>query len=97
MKRAKVKEPRGEYVSENGDTLKREGGKIWSPIRQKWLVETPEEYVRQEYLLILLQEYGFTLDQISRKRRLPGAGPGMRERTSWCGAPPKTRRPAKHP
>lgn len=76
MKRAKVKEPRGEYVAENGDTLKREGGKIWSPIRQKWLVETPEEYVRQEYLLILLQEYGFILDQIAEEEEVTGRGAG---------------------
>ena len=76
MKRAKVKEPRGEYVSVNGDTLKREGGKIWSPIRQKWLVETPEEYVRQEYLLILLQEYEFALDQIAEEEEVTGRGAG---------------------
>ena len=76
MKRAKVKEPRGEYVAESGASLKREGGKIWSPLRQKWLVETPEEYVRQEYLLILLQEYGFTLDQISEEEEVTGRGSG---------------------
>lgn len=76
MKRVKVKEPRGEYVAESGATLKREGGKIWSPLRQKWLVETPEEHVRQEYLLILLQEYGFTLDQISEEEEVTGRGAG---------------------
>jgi type I restriction enzyme M protein len=29
-------------------------GEIWSHVRCKWLVETPEETVRQEYLLILI-------------------------------------------
>lgn len=76
MKRAKVKEPRPEYVAENGATLKREGGKIWSHVRQKWLVETPEEFVRQEYLLILLHEYGFTLEQIAEEEEVTGRGSG---------------------
>ncbi len=30
-----------------------EQGKIWSHIRQKWLIETPEERVRQEYVCSL--------------------------------------------
>ncbi len=35
--------------------IKRDGkGKIYSHVRKKWLVETPEETVRQEYLLHLV-------------------------------------------
>ncbi|WP_216329588.1 N-6 DNA methylase [Deinococcus aestuarii] len=49
-------------------------GKIFSHVRQKWLVETPEERVRQEYLLILVNEYGFGLDQIGEERDLSGRG-----------------------
>jgi type I restriction enzyme M protein len=49
-------------------------GKIWSHIRNKWLVETPEERVRQEYLLILVNEYGFSLDQIAEELDLTGRG-----------------------
>ena len=44
--------------------VKREKGKVWSHIRKKWIVETPEETVRQEYLCVLVNEYGFSLDQI---------------------------------
>ena len=44
--------------------VRREKGKIWSHIRKKWIVETPEETVRQEYLCIFVNEYGFSLDQI---------------------------------
>ncbi len=47
--------------------LKREGGKIWSRVRRKWLVETPEESVRQQYLLVLLYEYGYGLEQIAEE------------------------------
>ena len=42
-----------------GLTVQRKNGKIWSHIRQRWLVETPEERVRQEYLVHLVSEYGF--------------------------------------
>ena len=56
--------------------IKREetAGKIWSHVRSKWLVETPEETVRQEYLLILANEYGFSLDQIAEELDLTGPG-----------------------
>lgn len=49
-------------------------GKIWSHIRSKWLVETPEETVRQEYLLLLVNEYGFSVDQIAEELDLTGRG-----------------------
>jgi type I restriction enzyme M protein len=75
-KRKGTTEPKPEYVATNGAKLKREDGKIWSPVRQKWLVETPEEYVRQEYLLILLHEYGFSLDQIGEEEEVTGRGSG---------------------
>ncbi|WP_373502300.1 type I restriction enzyme HsdR N-terminal domain-containing protein [Aestuariivirga sp.] len=49
-------------------------GKIWSHVRQKWLVETPEETVRQKYLLVLVNDYGFSVDQISEEMDLTGRG-----------------------
>ena len=51
-------------------------GKIFSPVRQDWYVETPEERVRQEYLLVLVNEYGFRLDQIAEEEELTGRGSG---------------------
>lgn len=48
--------------------------KIWSHVRNKWLVETPEETVRQEYLLVLVNDYGFALDQIAEEMDLTGRG-----------------------
>jgi hypothetical protein len=71
-----IQDPQAEYVARNGDKLRREGGKIWSEVRQKWLVETPEEFVRQEYLLILLHEYGFAIEQIDEEAEVTGRGPG---------------------
>ena len=47
-------------------------GQIWSHVRAKWLIETPEELVRQEYLCVLVNEYGFKLEQIDEEVSLPG-------------------------
>lgn len=52
------------------------GGKIWSHIRKKWLIETPEETVRQEYLCILVNEYGFSIDQMDEEAEVTGRGSG---------------------
>jgi hypothetical protein len=54
-----------------------QAGKIWSPIRQKWLNEAPEEKVRQEYLCILANEYGFGLDQIAEEESVTERGSGQ--------------------
>lgn len=47
--------------------IKRENGKIYAPLKDKWLVETPEELVRQEYIKILVEEYGYSLDQMAQE------------------------------
>lgn len=57
--------------------IKRDGhGKIWSHIRKKWLVETPEETVRQDYLCTLVNEYGYVLAQIDEEISVDGRGSG---------------------
>ena len=48
--------------------VQRDGkGRIYSHVRAIWLVETPEERVRQEYLCVLANEYGFAPDQIAEE------------------------------
>ena len=49
-------------------------GLIWSHVRGKWLVETPEEAVRQQYLVTLCNEYEFALDQMAEEMELTGRG-----------------------
>jgi type I restriction enzyme M protein len=51
---------------------RREKGKIWSHVRQKWLNDQPEESVRQECLCVLVNEYGFTIEQIDEEVSAPG-------------------------
>jgi len=58
-------------------SIRQEKGKIWSHIRQKWLIETPEEFVRQKYLTILVNEYGYDLKQIEEEESVTGRGAGQ--------------------
>jgi type I restriction enzyme M protein len=57
-------------------SVRRDKGKVWSHVRKKWLVETPEETVRQEYLCTLVNEYGFSLDQMDEELEVTGRGSG---------------------
>jgi type I restriction enzyme M protein len=63
---------------QNGSALKvrRENGKIWSYLRGMWLVETPEEDVRQGYLPVLTNEYGYSLEQMQEELEVTGRGAG---------------------
>jgi len=49
-------------------------GEIYSHIRKIWLVETPEERVRQEYLCVLVTQYGYSLEQIEEEIKVTGRG-----------------------
>ncbi|MHB0984823.1 MAG: type I restriction enzyme HsdR N-terminal domain-containing protein [Sulfuricella sp.] len=67
---------KGESGMSTQIAVRREKGKIWSHIRQKWLIETPEESVRQEFLCVLVTEYGFALDQMDEEVEVTGRGSG---------------------
>lgn len=56
--------------------IQEEGNKIFSHIRKMWLIKTPEEIVRQNYLLTLVNEYGYSLDQIDEELAITGRGSG---------------------
>lgn len=45
--------------------IKRDNGKIFCPLTDSWHIETPEEKVRQEYIKILVEDYGYSLDQMA--------------------------------
>ena len=47
-------------------------GEIFSHIRQKWLTKTPEEVVRQNYLLQLVNKYGYSIEQIKEEENVTG-------------------------
>ena len=41
--------------------------KIYAPLKDKWLILTPEERVRQEYICRLVNHYGFDLSQMAQE------------------------------
>jgi type I restriction enzyme M protein len=47
------------------DELRIRGNEVFSTIRQKWVQFTPEEKVRQEFLRVLIEEYGYSSDQFA--------------------------------
>lgn len=48
-------------------SLQRENGKIYSHIRGKWLDETPEEFVRQTFVVDLVNNFGYPLDVMAEE------------------------------
>ncbi len=58
------------------DQIQIRGNQILSILRQKWVALTPEERVRQEYLRVLLEEYGFKPEQIEEEVSVTGRGSG---------------------
>lgn len=47
--------------------IKRDGRKIYCPLTDSYHIETPEEKVRQEYIIKLVNEYGYSLDQMAQE------------------------------
>ena len=47
--------------------IKCENGKIYAPLKNKWLVETPEEIVRQKFICLLVDSYGYNLEQMAQE------------------------------
>jgi type I restriction enzyme M protein len=47
--------------------IKKSGNKIFAPLIGKELICTPEEEVRQEYIIHLLNQYGYSLDQMAQE------------------------------
>jgi type I restriction enzyme M protein len=56
------------------DEIQLKGNQIFSPVRGKWLPLTPEERVRQQYLSVLTNEYGYSIDQIAEEESVTGRG-----------------------
>ena len=59
--------------------IKREKGKIFCPLTKSWHIETPEEKVRQEYIKNLVENYGYSLDQMAQELRVTNAKRGQGE------------------
>lgn len=47
--------------------IQRKEGKIYAPLKDAWLIETPEEIVRQEFILHLINELGYEKEQMAQE------------------------------
>ena len=47
-------------------TVKIDDNKIFAPLKGKWLVYKPEEEVRQKYICRLVNNYGYSIDQMDQ-------------------------------
>lgn len=56
------------------DQIQIRGNEVFSTLRQRWIPLTPEEMVRQQYLSVLVEEYGFGFDQIAEELEVTGRG-----------------------
>ena len=54
-----------------------DGNKIYSPLRDKWLVLTPEEQVRQSYICRLVNVYGYDLEQMVEELKVNNSHRGQ--------------------
>ena len=54
-----------------------ENNKIFAPLKNKWLVNKPEEQVRQKYICRLVDSYGFCLDQMAQELQVSNAQRGQ--------------------
>ena len=57
--------------------IKRENGKIFCPLTNSWHIETPEEKVRQEYIKNLVENYGYSLDQMAQEIKVTNSQRGQ--------------------
>ena len=55
----------------------RENGKIFCPLTNSWHIETPEEKVRQEYIKNLVENYGYSLDQMAQELKVNNSQRGQ--------------------
>lgn len=57
--------------------IKKNGNKIFAPLVGKELICTPEEEVRQEYIIHLVNKYGYSLDQMAQEVKVNNSKRGQ--------------------
>lgn len=57
--------------------LKQENGMIYSFIRNKMLINKPEEQVRQQFVAMLVNEFGYSLEQMDEKLQVNNSNRGQ--------------------
>ena len=72
-----------------------ENNKIFAPLKDKWLVNKPEEQVRQKYICRLVDSYGYSLDQMAQELQVSnsqrGQGAARADIVIWRSKEDKTK------
>ncbi len=56
--------------------VKEENGKIFCPLKNDWHISTPEERVRQKYITNLVNDYGYSLEQMEQEIKVTNSQRG---------------------
>lgn len=57
--------------------IQEKDGRIFCPLINKWLVAKPEEKVRQRYICLLVNEYGYSLNQMAQELKVNNSQRGQ--------------------
>ena len=77
------------------------GNKIYAPLKDKWLVLKPEEEVRQKYICRLIDNYGYSIEQMDQEIQVSnsqrGQGAARADIVVWKSKEDKLADPRKSP
>ncbi|MBR5082117.1 MAG: N-6 DNA methylase [Bacteroidales bacterium] len=77
------------------------GNKIYAPLKDKWLVLKPEEEVRQKYICRLIDNYGYSAEQMDQEIQVSnsqrGQGAARADIVVWKSKEDKLAVPTKSP
>lgn len=65
------------YFRYNNMEVQIRDNKIFAPLKDKWLVNKPEEQVRQKYICRLADSYGYSLDQMAQELQVTNSQRGQ--------------------
>lgn len=78
-----------------------DGNKIYAPLKDKWLVLKPEEEVRQKYICRLIDNYGYSVEQMDQEIQVSnsqrGQGAARADIVVWKSKEDKLAVPTKSP
>ena len=57
--------------------IQEKDGKVFCPLINKWLIAKPEEKVRQRYICILVNDFGYSLEQMAQEVRVNNSQRGQ--------------------
>ena len=57
--------------------LQEKNGKIFCPLKRAWHIAKPEERIRQQWICKLVNQYGYSLDQMAQELKVNNSKRGQ--------------------